>query len=176
MRRRFVAIALASSLVMLTLSLCSGGIGLLWPDDGFEKEREFTHHALYFQSYQGIFCLVWSSGWPDQSWISSGRSPTPLNPLIVHNLMLFELTNESQTVETNGKRATVHWVGFRSNVLLGPLLPLLIAAGCFWKFRQDVLRWRVGRCRSCRYCLTGNTSGICPECGTPVARNREAVT
>jgi hypothetical protein len=24
-------------------------------------------------------------------------------------------------------------------------------------------------CSSCGYSLTGNTSGVCPECGTPVA-------
>ena len=24
---------------------------------------------------------------------------------------------------------------------------------------------RVGFCRNCGYCLTGNTSGVCPECG-----------
>jgi hypothetical protein len=29
-------------------------------------------------------------------------------------------------------------------------------------------KWlRTGRCASCGYYLTGNTSGICPECGTP---------
>ncbi len=27
-----------------------------------------------------------------------------------------------------------------------------------------------GQCASCQYSLTGNTSGICPECGTAVAR------
>jgi hypothetical protein len=26
-----------------------------------------------------------------------------------------------------------------------------------------------GRCSSCGYDLTGNTSGVCPECGTPVS-------
>ncbi len=39
----------------------------------------------------------------------------------------------------------------------------------------DWLRCRVerrrtppGHCESCKYDLTGNTSGICPECGTPI--------
>jgi hypothetical protein len=29
-------------------------------------------------------------------------------------------------------------------------------------------RERRGRCRSCGYSLTGNVSGVCPECGTPI--------
>ncbi|MFN0135000.1 MAG: hypothetical protein ACKVS9_02665 [Phycisphaerae bacterium] len=29
-------------------------------------------------------------------------------------------------------------------------------------------RRRKGHCRQCHYNLTGNTSGVCPECGTPV--------
>ena len=29
---------------------------------------------------------------------------------------------------------------------------------------------RPGVCRRCGYSLTGNVSGICPECGTPVDR------
>ncbi|HET6246078.1 MAG TPA: hypothetical protein VFE47_00120 [Tepidisphaeraceae bacterium] len=28
-----------------------------------------------------------------------------------------------------------------------------------------------GRCHGCRYDLTGNISGVCPECGTPTARH-----
>jgi hypothetical protein len=32
----------------------------------------------------------------------------------------------------------------------------------------------VGLCPTCRYNLTGNTSGVCPECGTPVAKKVEA--
>jgi hypothetical protein len=30
------------------------------------------------------------------------------------------------------------------------------------------------RCRSCRYSLTGNTSGVCPECGTHVSSAPDA--
>lgn len=29
--------------------------------------------------------------------------------------------------------------------------------------------WREGICKNCGYDLTGNVSGICPECGTPVS-------
>ncbi len=39
-----------------------------------------------------------------------------------------------------------------------------------------ILAWRrdrpipPGHCRTCRYDLTGNESGVCPECGTAVGR------
>jgi hypothetical protein len=44
-------------------------------------------------------------------------------------------------------------------------IPLLLVA-----FPTGVLVWRdrripLGHCRGCRYDLTGNTSGVCPECG-----------
>ena len=31
-----------------------------------------------------------------------------------------------------------------------------------------VRRKRIGRCPTCSYDLTGNTSGVCPECGTKI--------
>jgi len=31
-----------------------------------------------------------------------------------------------------------------------------------------------GHCRGCDYDLTGNVSGRCPECGTPIAAGTEA--
>jgi hypothetical protein len=37
-----------------------------------------------------------------------------------------------------------------------------------WRLYRSFRR-REGRCRSCDYDLTGNVSGTCPECGTPVA-------
>ena len=33
-------------------------------------------------------------------------------------------------------------------------------------------RDRLGLCRACGYNLTGNTSGVCPECGTPIPSKR----
>jgi len=48
-----------------------------------------------------------------------------------------------------------------------PVWLLVVAAG----FPTAVLWWRdrrpkAGRCEVCRYDLTGNVSGVCPECGT----------
>ena len=50
-----------------------------------------------------------------------------------------------------------------------PLLLLAILTAYLW----GQLWWRsrpipAGYCRKCRYDLTGNTSGVCPECGEPI--------
>jgi len=60
---------------------------------------------------------------------------------------------------------------FRSLVgvsLIVPIWMLFLPAGCFtvWLWRRD-RRPPKGHCQACGYNLTGNTSGICPECGEP---------
>ena len=46
---------------------------------------------------------------------------------------------------------------------------LLLAAFALeeWYFGRAPRRRRLGLCPNCGYNLTGNVSGICPECGTP---------
>lgn len=48
------------------------------------------------------------------------------------------------------------------------ILPSGLAAFC-----RHLLTWRLehgpGKCSNCGYDLTGNTSGVCPECGTRIA-------
>ncbi len=53
--------------------------------------------------------------------------------------------------------SVAHWT-FASLVLTYPLVYLISA-----------IRRRIppGHCKKCTYNLTGNTSGVCPECGTP---------
>jgi hypothetical protein len=55
---------------------------------------------------------------------------------------------------------------------LGVFLPLWIPAAVAFCtavfFHRKSRRERDGRCRKCDYDLTGNISGVCPECGTPV--------
>jgi len=38
----------------------------------------------------------------------------------------------------------------------------------WWTRRQRAKLLRAGLCTNCGYDLTGNTSGVCPECGAPI--------
>jgi hypothetical protein len=64
--------------------------------------------------------------------------------------------------------------GFHVKSMRGALwLPLLLFAAypTIAFIRGPVRRWRRGRkghCRKCGYDLTGNVSGVCPECGEAV--------
>jgi hypothetical protein len=60
---------------------------------------------------------------------------------------------------------------FGYSTITVPLWFILIAAALFsgpWMYQRVVLR-RNGLCCRCGHNLTGNISGVCPECGTPVA-------
>ncbi|HUN82555.1 MAG TPA: hypothetical protein VMV81_13710 [Phycisphaerae bacterium] len=52
-----------------------------------------------------------------------------------------------------------------------PAIPIVcvVAITILALFARSRARKLEGHCSHCRYCLTGNTTGICPECGTPVA-------
>src|SRR4051812_46157703 len=116
--QRLLTVAFAASLVLLAFSLAGGGIGLLRPNEGFGTSWDGDRHALYFDSVDGVFCVIWSSGWPDRSWPGISQLAGKRNPLVVHNLIVFELTEESQLLTTDGtKQATVRWYGLRSNIL-----------------------------------------------------------
>jgi hypothetical protein len=57
-----------------------------------------------------------------------------------------------------------------SSVLL-PLTPLtflLWTENLYRRFPWLIRRYPEGHCQTCGYNLTGNTSGICPECGKPI--------
>lgn len=68
----------------------------------------------------------------------------------------------------------IYWLApgpsFAFVVFLSPLIMLSLFCGwlalnMWWKENRPV---PPGHCRNCSYNLTGNTSGVCPECGTEV--------
>ena len=55
-------------------------------------------------------------------------------------------------------------------LLASVLLPwiMLLVAGWINVAILRRIRWKLDRCLRCNYDLTGNTRGVCPECGTPL--------
>jgi len=99
--------------------------------------------------------LVPASG---RSWVFQNEPPDPLHP---------EVRNRG-LIHVVDKRSGSNWT-----LVYVPLWLVFVALGLLPAYRAIVMqrtRYRLARrrCSTCSYDLTGNTSGICPECGTPV--------
>lgn len=71
-------------------------------------------------------------------------------------------------VDVRSGGAFAGWLGG-----VAAFLPPCVAGLVMWWIeghRVERYLWREfeGVCRSCGYELNGNTSGVCPECGTPI--------
>ena len=111
--------------------------------------------------------------------ISSPKLPMPV-PGILFNRDSFALTYRvapSRSGSDVGRQGIVfRWQENRQlgigmiRVYFAPLLALFSVLPLIAFFRSPKRRWRIppGHCKRCRYDLTGNTSGVCPECGMAV--------
>jgi lysylphosphatidylglycerol synthetase-like protein (DUF2156 family) len=64
-------------------------------------------------------------------------------------------------------------LAFSRDEMLDWMVPM--GLGAFWVLLSFKLKTKESvfpYCTSCGYNLTGNVSGICPECGTPVAASK----
>ena len=91
---------------------------------------------------------------------------------LIRGLWTFYLSFDSST---NGPSDPE--MSSKSTTAISPLwvLVLIFAAPIgFWSYRRLRSRRRLpGNCSACGYDLAGNTSGVCPECGTVVAGKAE---
>ena len=126
--------------------------------------------------YLVLLTVIVTSAFGYVEWMSTGRS------IGIGNGSVFVVWYK--TITPNGWSAGWH----RSLSGLSPLLPgcihpvpsateiyaplwipfLIIAGGTFFLFRRERRLIPPGHCRKCSYNLTGNTSGICPECGEKI--------
>lgn len=153
MRRRQFTILAALSLV-----LCVGA-GVLWVrsyDHGSSREPDaldFTHvDPLYWiVSDRGslVFCRQVGHDWD--------------SPKSRFNIVGLELAG-SHTV--NGSSLWVLLIPFWMIVTGTLVMPAWWSLAAFRR-RQVRQRTRQGHCPACDYDLSGNVSGLCPECGRP---------
>ena len=82
---------------------------------------------------------------------------------------LWELMTEGPFRDPRTGRIDRYFLSLSIALVILPVLYAgIVAASILWPVRL----WRrsslADRCRRCGYNLTGNTSGICPECGTAI--------
>lgn len=64
----------------------------------------------------------------------------------------------------HGNNSSFQLLAGKSLFIVGPVLALAILT--LARIISKKSEFPVGHCRTCGYNLTGNVSGICPECGT----------
>ncbi|HPF40616.1 MAG TPA: hypothetical protein P5081_16085 [Phycisphaerae bacterium] len=73
-----------------------------------------------------------------------------------------------QSVDANGELFTLEFYTIDAPFWLIATIAMLCPAATLFRRRR---RPPPGRCPECRYDLTGNRSGVCPECGRPSLRS-----
>jgi hypothetical protein len=137
-----------------------GALAVVW----FASEFVFVRYA---QIPRG---LTWECGVADGGvWVYQGLWRTAYSPPNYAGLHIDRLTGERHY------GLELPWFEYSADSPIGigrgvlPLWTIMLAVLLFggWRWRAK-LRDTTIRCSSCAYMLVGNTSGICPECGTPI--------
>ena len=87
--------------------------------------------------------------------------------------MCNDLINVLESPHSRPKVELGWWGGQVVVPLWIPLLLVAVPTGVLWW--RDRRRIPPGHCRQCGYNLTGNISGVCPECGTAVSKEAGAL-
>ena len=147
-RRRLRAIVLAG--VISAVWLASFGVHL-WYGDGENWQ---------IVMYDGSIVACWGPppGWPYRIEHSRGFDCEFVPP--------WQFISTSGTPLLPYKKTVGNW-----HSIAAPLWPLALLAWayCIW-IRRRTRVYDSGYCSVCGYNLTGNQSGVCPECGESVRR------
>ena len=171
MRRQLFTVASAISLL-----LCVGSAGLwvrsysrfYWATRYYAMNRQITFATEPSRLVIGrtFIPAKWFGEKYDEQWdLRSEELP-----------YLFQIPWRWRFLGFDTNRIADNWEGAPvTNEVLIPfwfltlLFAIFPAARLMHRFRR-VLRRHTGSCPTCSYSLTGNTSGVCPECGTPVPK------
>jgi hypothetical protein len=178
-RRRALAGWLSRSrlYVPMLLLVGAGWTGAYW-FDGRTYAVNGSRAGLVAVADSGSLIVGVRRGWPSRDWIEREhlRAVGGLwGDGLSSRYTLFGIGVLAGECFWNGHEERAVW--HRAVVLPWWYLVLLFAAAPLeqlgrwvWSNRRSERRRRSGACLDCGYDLTGNVSGVCPECGSKVAR------
>lgn len=154
-----IALAVGTVLVALTWALSYS-----WGLDFRSKSERFSWFVVQGSFYVNTYPKGYGSrpnvrGWRWNPGFSVGRASL-FTPLYFY---WPEVTRSEDGFSQVKLPLYIPFAGF-VGVLIYPSIP----------FVRRRWRRRRGQCVRCAYDLTGNTSGVCPECGTPIATEPRA--
>ena len=141
---------------------------------GFDRGVESSSGVIYGYKKGWVLAAdphrashwVWGSRLPDY-WL--GQSQTMSLALLVRRIQIGGY-GVAYAADENGIVEVVLRIPYWPLAVLFAFLPAI----WFWSWMGGTSRIH-SHCRKCGYNLTGNTSGTCPECGTPVAGKAKGV-
>ena len=150
MRLKWASLALTIAIALACLPWCGGYYGRSFV---FATGRAQFLVQLKHTDYPKNPVIIETYGW----WSTPQRWSDLLVTNIAHrNLFTRHVAHLSIWDDHDYFDLTV--------VLWAPLLLMTTATVLLWRWERRI-RLR-GHCKSCGYNLTGNISGVCPECGT----------
>lgn len=154
---------------------------------GYDMYRQRIHliHPTVssYDIYRQSLCLIHSDGrsrltyYPYRIVALANQPYVPTNWVYDRPQWKPDLTAAwfRRNCPTEASIASIHWdtkTGQGWNVLVPDYAAMLITAllpvtwAAMWVLKRS--RRRIGLCQTCSYDLTGNISGICPECGARI--------
>jgi len=127
---------------------------------------DFSMGGVHLTLYPDAKTMINLSPTPVRPGWSCGGPRLPQGPALRYELGLYLPRMVSVGVPAPARE--ILWIN-----LPFWLLAALTGAPTALLLYQDRRRTRPGCCRRCGYDLTGNVSGICPECGVPIAKEFE---
>ena len=167
MKRRIFNILATMSLVLCLATAGLWAYGPWWMDTAWLRHAALTTMFIEVNGRLGVHVGLTPNG----LWVYRGNEDTPQAPAVARDGVFAGFEYEHGAIPPDGvnpalcfeRLVTPYWF----LCALGATLPAL---WLWWHRRERSARRDDGmpHCPKCDYNLTGNVSGICPECGTPI--------
>ena len=169
------------TITLAVIALTASWGALQWPPLG-AKARQWDvstpdrHMMIGVQRAALTVSIIWPNGWESidsfvwqaKLWGSSFYIDNKQFVLVVRQAPGSPPPPRAGPCTIN---ATVRFWQIAVLASIYPLIMLLV-----WWRRQRFLKRNPNACRGCRYDLTGNETGSCPECGSPIVTDTAGPT